>query len=84
MGASRSTRDQDCENDANHSGASSDSDASRENVANSNIDLASGDGITCSDTDEVIIRTAHMKFRKRVWACCSLGKGGLWSEAKLK
>ena len=48
VGTSRSTRDQDSENDANHSGASSDSDISRENVADSNMESASGDYITCS------------------------------------
>ena len=56
----------------------------RENVANSDMDSASGDCLTCLDTDEVIIRTTCKKYRKRVQASCSLGKGSLWSEAQLK
>ena len=84
VGTSRSTRDQDSESDANHSGALSDSGTSRENVAESDMESASGDCIMCSDTDEVTIRTACKEYRKRVWTSCSLGKGSLWSEAQLK
>ena len=80
----KSTRDQDSESDANHSRASSNLNASRENVADSDMESASGDCITCSDTDEVTIRTAWKKYRKRVGASCSLGKGRLWSEGQLK
>ena len=77
VGTLRSTRDQDSESNANHSGASSDLDASRENVANSDMESASGDCFMCLDTDEVTIRTTHKKYRKRVQASCSLGKGSL-------
>ena len=59
VGTSRSTGDQNSESDANHSGASSDSDTSRGNMANSNMKSASGNCITHSDTDEVTIRTIH-------------------------
>ena len=65
-------------------GASSDSYASRENVANCNMNSAFRDCVTCLDTDEVTIRTTCKKYKKRVQASCSLGKGSLWSEAKLK
>ena len=73
-GSSRSTGDQ----------ASSDSDLSRENVVDSDMDTASSDCITCSDTDEVTVPTARKKYWKRVQASCSLSKGSLWTEAKLK
>ena len=53
-------------------------------MANSNMESSSGDCITCSDTDEVTIRTACKRYRKRVWASCRLGKGILWSETQLK
>ena len=80
----RSTRDQDSKNDTNHSGASSDSDVSRGNIADSDMESASRDCTMCLDTDEVTIRTTQRKYRKRVWASCSLGKGSLWLEAQLK
>ena len=50
----------------------------------SNLDTASRDCISFSDTDEVSIRAAHKKYRKRVWASCRLSKGSLWTEAQLK
>ena len=81
---SRSTRDQDSESNANHSGASSDLDASRENVADSDMESVSRDCFMCSDTEEVTIRITQKKYRKMVWASCRLGRGGLWSEAQLK
>ena len=83
MGTSRITGDEDSESDK-HSGVSSKSDASRENVANSDMESASGDCLTCSDTDEVTIWSTHKKYRRRVQASCSLGKGSLLSEAQLK
>ena len=84
VGTSRSTGDQDSESDASHSGTSSFLDASRENMADSDMVSASGSCIMCSDTDELTIRTTHKKYRKRAWTSCSLGKGILWSEAQLK
>ena len=47
-------------------------------------DMASGDFITCSDTDEVTIQTTQKKYWKRVPPSCRLSKGILWTEAKLK
>ena len=64
--------------------ASSDSELSRENVDDSNLDTASGDYITCSDTNEVPVQIAHKKYRKRVWVSCGLSKGSLWMEMQLK
>ena len=69
-GSLRSTRDQ----------ASSDSDSSREDAGNSDMDTATGDCIMCLDTGEVTIWTAW----KRVQASCKLNKGSLWTEAHLK
>ena len=84
VGTLRSTGYQDSESSANHNGASSDSDASRENVAYSDRDSASGDCLTCWDIDEVTIRTTHKKYRKRIQASCSLDRSSLWSEVQLK
>ena len=63
--ASKSTGDQDSESSPNDSGTSSDLDASRENVANSDMESASRDCVTCLHKDEVTIRIAHKKYRKR-------------------
>ena len=82
--ASRSTRDQDSESSTNHSGTSSNSDTSRENMVDSDMESALGDFVTCLDTDEVTIRTTYKKYWKRVQASCSLDKGSLWSEAQFK
>ena len=81
---SRSTRDQERGTNADYSGASSDLDASKENVANSDMESASQHCFVCLNTDKVTIRISQKKQRKRVQASCSLGKGGLWSEAQLK
>ena len=50
----------------------------------SNIDTASRDCDSCSDTDEVSIQTACKKYQRRVWVSCRLSKGNLWTEAQLK
>ena len=84
VGISRSTEDQDSEIIANHSGVSSNLDASKENVVDSHMESASRDCFTCSHTDEITIRIAQKKYRKRVQASCSQGKGNLRSEAQLK
>ena len=81
---SRSTGDQDSESSTNHSGTSSNPDTSRDNAADSDMESASGDCFMCSDTDEVTIRVAQKRYRKRVWNSCKQGKGGPWSEAQLR
>ena len=48
------------------------------------MESASRHCLTCSDMDAVAIRIPHKKYRKKVWASCSLVKGSLWSEAQLK
>ena len=73
-GHSRNTGDQ----------ASSDSDSSREDVTDPNMDTASSDCITCLDTDKVTIQTAQKKYWKRVWASWRFTKCSLWTEAQLK
>ena len=61
-----------------------DQDSSREDVANSDMDTASRDYVTCSYIDEVTIQTAWKKYWKRVQASCRISKGSLWTEAQLK
>ena len=63
---------------------SSDSDLSKEDVADSYMDTTSGDCITCLDTDEVTIGTTQKKYWKKVWASCRLSKGNLWTKSQLK
>ena len=84
VGTSGSTGDQDNESSTKHNGASSNSDASREIMADLDMESAFGDCFTCLDMDEVTIRVTQKKYRKRVWASCNQGKGGLWSETQLK
>ena len=64
--------------------ASSDSESSRENMDDSNMDTASRDCVLCSDTDKVAIQTTHKKYQRRVQAYCRLSNGNLWTEAQLK
>ena len=63
---------------------SSDSDSFREDVADSDIDTASRDSITCLHTDEGTIWTTRKNYWKRVWASCRFSKGSHWTEAQLK
>ena len=49
----------------------------------SDMDTASGDCLSCSDTDEVSIQTTQKKYRKRVRASCKLSKGSNWMEAQM-
>ena len=73
-GSSKSTRDQ----------VSSNSNSSRGNSACSNLDTDSGDCLSCSDTDEVSVRVAHKKYRKRVRASCKLSKAMDWMDTQTK
>ena len=57
--------------------ASSDSELSREDEADSDMDTASEDCVTCSDTDEATVQTTWKKYWKRVWASCRVSKGSL-------
>ena len=50
----------------------------------SNLDTASGDCLSCSDTNEVSIRMACKKYRKRVRASCKLSKGVDWMDTQMK
>ena len=68
--SSKSTEDQ----------TSSDSDLSKGNMADSNLDMASQDCLSCSDTDDVSMQTAWKKYRKRVRVFCKLSKGSDWME----
>ena len=63
---------------------SSDSGSSKGNMADSDLDTASGECLTCSDTDDVSTQTAQKKYRKRVRASCKLSKGSAWMETQIK
>ena len=56
----------------------------RENAANSDLEEDSGDCLTCSDMEEVAVRTAQKRFWKKVQTFCSIARGCLWSEAPSK
>ena len=64
--------------------ASSSSELSRDNVDNSDMDTASGDCLSCSDTDELSVQTAHKKYQKNIWASCKLSKSNLRMETQQK
>ena len=53
-------------------------------MAESNLDMASGDCLSCSDTDDVSMQTAQKKFRKRVRVSCKLNEGSDWTESQMK
>ena len=74
MGNSMSTEDQ----------TSSDSGLSKGNMANSDLDMASGDCISCYDTEDISMWTTQKKYRKRVIASCKLSKGSDWTETQMK
>ena len=44
------------------------------NMADSDLDTASGDCLSCSDTDDISMWTTQKKYRKRVRASCKLSK----------
>ena len=58
MGASGSTEEQNSKDNTNHSDKESTQEESRENAADSDLESASGDCLTCSDMEEVAVRTA--------------------------
>ena len=62
-----------------------DSESSRENVDDSDIDTDSGDCILCSDGDEVGgCMNWLQELPEEDKASCRLGKGGVWTKAQLK
>ena len=73
-GSSNSTKDQ----------TSLDSGPSKWNMADFDLDTASGDCLPCSDTDNISIWTARKKYRKRVRASCKIIKGSDWMETQMK
>ena len=64
--------------------ASLDSNSVWYNVEDSDRDTASEDCISCSDTEEVSIQTAHKRYQKRVWASYRLNRSSLWTETQMK
>ena len=77
LGTSRTTEEHNSEDNTDHSGKKSTKDELREKTADSDLELASGDCLTCSDTEEVAIRTAQNRFWERVQASCSIVRGCL-------
>ena len=59
---------------------SSDSGSSRGSSVDSNLDTATWDCLSCSDTDEISVRTAREKYGKRVRASCMSSKGIVLDE----
>ena len=53
-------------------------------VVDSDGNTASGDCVSCSDTNGASVRTSHKKYHKRVHASCKSGKGSDCTEAQLK
>ena len=84
MVASGSTGEHDSEDNTDHYGDESNQHESRENASNSNFKSASGNCLTCLDTEEVAVRTVWKRFWKKVWSSWSIARGCLWSEAQLK
>ena len=64
MGASGSTEEHKSEDHTDHCGDVSTQDELRQNAADSDLESASGDCLTCSDTEEVAIRTTQKGSRK--------------------
>ena len=84
VGASGSTEEDNSKDNTDHGGNESTQDESRENAADSDLELASGDCLTCSDMKEMAIRTTKKRFQKRLWASCSIVRGCLWSEFQVR
>ena len=84
MSASRSNEEHKSKDNTNDSGDNSTQDEFRENAANSDLESALGDCLTCLDTEEVAIRTAWKRFWKRAQASCSTARGCLQSEAQVR
>ena len=53
-------------------------------MADSDLDTASGDCLSCFDTDDVSVWTAQRKYIKRVRESCKLSKGSDWMEMQMK
>ena len=74
IGASGSNEEHDIEDITNHCGDESTQDELRENAADSYLESASGDWLTCLDTEEVAIRTGQKRFWNKVQASCSIAR----------
>ena len=57
----------------------------RENITDTGPKSAMGDdSLTCSDTEEAVVKSACKKFCIKVWASCSPGKQGIWKDTQLE
>ena len=73
------------EDDADQGGDESDSDSDlQESATDSSPESATGDCLTCSDTEEAAVTFAHKKFHKKLWAYCSPAKQGLYRNSQLE
>ena len=48
------------------------------------LDTTSGDCLSCLDTNEISVRMACKKYRKRVRGSCKLSKGMDWTYTQIK
>ena len=79
-----STEEHNSRNSTDHSGNESTQNESRENAADSDLELAWGDCLIFSDMEELAIRMAQKIFWKRVQASCSITRGCLWLGAQVR
>ena len=84
MVALGSTEEHEREDKTDYCGDESNQDESRENTADSSLESASRDCLTCLDTEEVTIRTTGKRFKKKFQASSSITRGCLWYEAQQK
>ena len=62
----------------------SDSDSeSQTSTTNSDQESVTGDCLTCSDTEEAVVKIAHKKFHKKVQASCRPSRKGLWKVPQM-
>ena len=53
-------------------------------MADSNLDTTSRDCLSCLDADDISIRTAWKKYKKRLSASCKPSKGSDWTETQIE
>ena len=58
--------------------------SSRGSLLDSNLDTASGECLSCSDTNEISMRTVHKKYRERVRVSYKSSKGVDWMDIQMK
>ena len=84
VSASRSAEKHNNMDNTDQSGDKSTQDESRENAADSDLELTSGNCLSCSDTEEPGVRMAQQTCQKRVQVSCSIAIGCPWSETQVR